>query len=441
MTLYLQPRHVSRDHHRQEHIEYSEKASKTISHSSPFNRLLKYTTIGLVAFGTINGALSYYSYRKSLNWSTNRDSLKMADMPVDTLTDTGKQAEYKQRFVLLANTAVDKDGNLHADAKDMRNLRNALAKIKTARPIYKAKYQRVEQKYRIRKKVGSLFSKHNTLKETSTPYKVYQTLADIAPDLNNIYNRNHHDGFVKHELIVIQNLVHDTRIWADFLNELNKNMILKKGVITPSASLTPSRYAKFYDKLQRLHYRWNCLDHFETLQDAINNVLQEQNNKIMAYNDWQNDLKAKADAYKNLAKMRRKHRKHYYDEKARKAREKEKERREAEAEKQREAEEQTKAEAEQKEEERRQHEADEQAGQESSGNNSNNSSNNTSNGTSSYTSSHNEPTRHSSSTSSHVNQSSSSSSSQSSGSSSKTKKTPPEEAVNADDNTVSDNDN
>lgn len=439
MTLYLQPRHVSRDHHRQEHIEYSEKASKTINHISPFNQILKYTTIGLLAFGTINGALSYYSYRKSLNWSTNRDSLKMADMPVDTLTDTGKQAEYKQRFVLLANTAVDKDGNLHANAKDMQNLRNALAKIKTARPIYKAKYQRVEQKYRIRKKVGSLFSKHNTLKETSTPYKVYQTLADVAPDLNNIYNRNHHDGFVEHELIVIQNLVHDTRIWADFLNELNKNMTLKKGVITPYASLTPSRYAKFYDKLQRLHYHWNCLDHFETLQDAINNVLQEQNNKIMAYNDWQNDLKAKADAYKNLAKMRRKHRKHYYDEKARKAREKEKERREAE--KQREAEEQAKAEAEQKEEERRQHEADEQAGQESSGNNSNNSSNNTSNGTSSYTPSHNEPTRHSSSISSHVNQSSSSSSSQSSGSSSKTKKTPPEEAVNADDNTVSDNDN
>ena len=439
MTLYLQPRHVSRDHHRQEHIEYSEKTSKTISHSSPFNRLLKYTTIGLLAFGTINGALSYYSYRKSLNWSTNRDSLKMADMPVDTLTDTGKQAEYKQRFVLLANTAVDKDGNLHANAKDMQNLRNALAKIKTARPIYKAKYQRVEQKYRIRKKVGSLFSKHNTLKETSTPYKVYQTLADVAPDLNNIYNRNHHDGFVKHELIVIKNLVHDTRIWADFLNELNKNMTLKKGVITPSASLTPSRYAKFHDKLQRLHYHWNCLDHFETLQDAINNVLQEQNNKIMAYNDWQNDLKAKADAYKNLAKMRRKHRKHYYDEKARKAREKE--RREAEAEKQREAEEQAKAEAEQKEEERRQHEADEQAGQESSSNNSNNSSNNTSNGTSSYTPSHNESIWHSSSTSSHVGQSSSSSSSQSSGSSSKTKKTPPEEAVNADDNTVSDNDN
>lgn len=439
MTLYLQPRHVSRDHHRQEHIEYSEKTSKTISHSSPFNRLLKYTTIGLLAFGTINGALSYYSYRKSLNWSTNRDSLKMADMPVDTLTDTGKQAEYKQRFVLLANTAVDKDGNLHANAKDMQNLRNALAKIKTARPIYKAKYQRVEQKYRIRKKVGSLFSKHNTLKETSTPYKVYQTLADVAPDLNNIYNRNHHDGFVKHELIVIKNLVHDTHIWADFLNELNKNMTLKKGVITPSASLTPSRYAKFHDKLQRLHYHWNCLDHFETLQDAINNVLQEQNNKIMAYNDWQNDLKAKADAYKNLAKMRRKHRKHYYDEKARKAREKE--RREAEAEKQREAEEQAKAEAEQKEEERRQHEADEQAGQESSSNNSNNSSNNTSNGTSSYTPSHNESIRHSSSTSSHVGQSSSSSSSQSSGSSSKTKKTPPEEAVNADDNTVSDNDN
>ena len=85
-------------------------------HDSYFNHnLLKHwlqlSAIGLVVFSSLNIGLTMYHYHKSLNWTTNPDSLKMADMPVDMLNDSAKQAQYKTNFLVLYHKALSNNSN------------------------------------------------------------------------------------------------------------------------------------------------------------------------------------------------------------------------------------------------------------------------------------------------------------------------------------------
>lgn len=150
-------------------VEYRNNSKK--KKQSPLTKTIKLTTLGLSIFSVTNGLLIYNNYHKSLNWSTNRDSLKMASMPIDTLNDSGEEVKHKEDFLVLAQKAMTPDGQIHLDTKSQKALLKSLNKIKTAKPLYKSKYDKIMDKYRIRQKLDSLYKNKNTLKKDSTPFK------------------------------------------------------------------------------------------------------------------------------------------------------------------------------------------------------------------------------------------------------------------------------
>lgn len=329
MTLYIEPRRVSSNHRRKSHIDYesnSAKPRKRAKTKKPLSlgaKTIRYTTFGLLAFASINGFLTYSDYRHSLYWSSN--AVKMADLPVDALADTGAQEKDKEHFIYLYNKMLHNDGSLHANHQDMITLKKALNKIKTAKPIYQKKYNRVLAKYTIRKRLNDIFSAKDTLPKSMTPLKVYNLLLDISPELNTFYEHNHRDVFVKQEIKKVRLLVHDVNLINSTIKELNGIILNEKGTLIPVASLTPNKYNKVYNRFNKLHYVWHCLDKYNKLQNALENVLAAQQNKINAYNDWQNDLRARDRAYETLNKKREQHKQAYYYAKAKKSREKQEE--------------------------------------------------------------------------------------------------------------------
>lgn len=275
------------------------------------NRLkhwLKLSEIGLFVFSSLNISLIMYNYHKSLNWTTNRDSLKMADMPVDMLNDSGKQAQYKADFLVLYHKALSNNGNLTADANLIKQLKMALAKIQTAKPIYQAKYDQVETKYEIKTSIDSLFANKNTLKSSSTPEQVRKVLKHAAPNLNSIYQKHNHDIFVKKEIKIIHNLTSDANNINAITGQMLQIFIIHKGTMTPNANITPDVYNKVYHRFSKLYYNWKCFDDFGKMQNQIQQVLSEQLTKINHYNDYVKDLHNKAQAYDDLAKKRLAHR-------------------------------------------------------------------------------------------------------------------------------------
>lgn len=269
---------------------------------------LKLSAIGLFVFSSLNIGLTVYNYHKSLNWTTNRDSLKMANMPVDMLNDSGKQAQYKADFLVLYHKALSNDGNLTADANLIKQLKTALAKIKTAKPIYEAKYNQVETKYEIKASLDSLFTNKNTLKSSSTPEQVRKVLKHAAPSLNSIYQKNNHDIFVKKEIKRIHNLTSDANNINTITGQILQISVIHKGTMKPNANITPDVYNKVYHRFSKLHYNWKCFDDFSKMQNQIQQVLSEQLTKINHYNDYVKDLHNKAQAYDDLAKKRLAHR-------------------------------------------------------------------------------------------------------------------------------------
>lgn len=275
------------------------------------NRLkhwLKLSEIGLFIFSSLNIGLTMYNYHKSLNWTTNRDSLKMADMPVDMLNDSVKQAQYKADFLVLYHKALSNNGNLTADDNLIKQLKMALAKIKTAKPNYKAKYDQVETKYKIKTSLDSLFANKNTLKSSSTPEQVRKVLKHVAPNLNSIYQKNNHDIFVKKEIKRIHNLTSDANNINAITGQILQISSIHKGTMKPNANITPDMYNKVYYRFSKLHYNWKCFDDFRKMQNQIQQVLSEQLTKINYYNDYVKDLHNKAQAYDDLAKKRLAHR-------------------------------------------------------------------------------------------------------------------------------------
>lgn len=304
----------------------------------------------LALSGTLLGGLSafeiYQDYKKSLDWSTNRDSLKMAEMPVDILTDTSAQAHAKENFLALYMKALDKNGQIHVSKDDMVKLKMALNKITSSKELYQDKYNKVETKYNIRVQLDKLFSKKGALKENVTPKKVRDTLREVSPQLNSIFQKNNHDEFVKSELPTVKNLVKDTNTITNTTNRITQIMTINKGVLKPIASLTPKQYEGIYNNLNKLHYRWEYLNKFVDLQDLINNVLEKQLSKINAYNDYTADVKNKEEMYQKLTRASEKHRRDYIKKQEEKRREKEQAREEELENRRREKEEQARQEKE-----------------------------------------------------------------------------------------------
>lgn len=279
----------------------------TIKHKSLAKRLEHWSLAVLFAAGVINAGIVTYNYHNSLDWSTNRDSLKMADVPVDMLNDSPSQTKAKGNFLVLYQKALASNGALTANKAQLIQLKQALSKIKTAKPVYQKKYNKVAVRYHIQAELDSLFQDKTTLKKSATPTKVRAVLRDIGPDLNDIYQANNHDAFVKQELPRVHKLVHDSNQIATYSNKLATVAKLKHGTFYPVASLTPGTYQKIYHKLTKLNYKWTCFDNFAKMQEEINNDLNDQLAKINHYNDYLKDLRDKEQAYEDLAKKREAH--------------------------------------------------------------------------------------------------------------------------------------
>lgn len=340
----------------------------------------KFLPRAIIAFGLCGAALSgitYYNYRKSLDWSTNRDSLKMADMPADVLTDTPAQAKVKQNFLVLANKALAKNGELNVNYHQLVKLRQTLNRIKTAKPIYQKRYDQIKKRYVIRQKLANLFAKKGVLKKSVTTKTVYKVLADVSPELDSLYIKNNHDVFVKQEAKIAHKLTSDANRISKTIVKLNQVLPSANGKIIPVASLTPNSYDPIFDRFDHLHYEWPYLDHFKDMQDELHDVLQAQQDKIDRYNEWQNDLKDEQKAYRDLATARRKHRESYLEEKAKKEREKQEELKRAQEEKQREeqeAEQERQSEAEERKQENSNHSSSSSTSSDSENRSKNNSS-------------------------------------------------------------------
>lgn len=351
---------------------------------SPFSKTIKLTTLGLSLFTLVNGGLIFHNYYKSLNWSTNRDSLKMADMPIDTLNDSTKQVKNKEEFLVLAQKAMTPDGQIHLNQKSQLQLLNALNKIKTAKPLYQAKYDKIMDKYRIRQKLNALYKNKHTLKESSTPTKVENTLDSIAPKLNEIYQKNNKDKFVQDQLKRVHLLVNDTNKIINITNQLNNVVYISHGTLQPHADLTPTKYEKILNQFNKLHYKWLCLKHYYKLQEQIDELLNKQQDKLNIYHTYENDLHDRDKAYKDW-ENKRKQRKHDYI-KSEKEKQKQKEA-EARADAKQRAEEEKQQESLRREQEELQREEDNNEAELKKQEHDNQSSNN-SNAASNHTSSH-----------------------------------------------------
>lgn len=265
----------------------------------------RYAVISLSVLALINGGLIAKDYYDSLNWKTSRDSLKMAEMPVDTLNDTGSQATYKENFLVLYKQALKPNGELTANKALMTKLTKALSLIKTAKPIYQAKYDKVKTKYDIKTSLDNLIKSNKTI--TKKPEQVRNVLAKIAPEINAIYQNNNKDKFVQDEIQRIHNLSDDVNTISSITSQLLTLSTVKHHVMIMNDNTIPETYNKVYDKFKTLHYTWTKFKNFEHLQDQIQNILTQQLIVINHYNDYINDLKDKQNAYADLDKKRNAH--------------------------------------------------------------------------------------------------------------------------------------
>lgn len=265
----------------------------------------RYAVISLSVLALINGGLIAKDYYDSLNWKTSRDSLKMADMPIDTLNDTGDQAKYKENFLVLYKQALKPNGELTADKALMIKLTKALSLIKTAKPIYQSKYNKVKTKYDIKTSLDNLIKSNKTI--TKNPNQVKNVLVKIAPEINAIYQNNNKDQFVQNEIQRIHNLSDDINTISSITSQLLTLSTVKHHVMTMNDNTIPETYNKVYDKFKTLHYTWTKFNNFEHLQDQIQKILTQQLIVINHYNDYINDLKDKQNAYADLDKKRNAH--------------------------------------------------------------------------------------------------------------------------------------
>lgn len=307
-------------------LEYREP-NRNHKHKQPKTKSYKYlrtSVLGLALISITNVGLIWNNYHKSLDWSTNRDSLKMANMPVDTLNDSTSQVKAKENFLVLVNSAMSKDGSISVNHKLLVKLQKALAKIKTAKPLYQRKYDKIAEKYDIEVELNSLFKNKKTLKSSSTPQHVQKVLQEIAPKLNSIYQKNNNDGFVKSKLPMIHYLTQDTNSINNTLTKINNLTYVNNDILTPHADLTPLTYQNAIKPFDKLHYHWPCLNKYKALYDELNGILSQQEDKLNIYKSYEADQQAKKNSYAEWAKKREERRNDYF--KALEEKRKEKER-------------------------------------------------------------------------------------------------------------------
>lgn len=249
-------------------------------------------------------SLTYYNFRHSLDWSTNKNGLKMAQMSPDMLQDSPAQIKVKENFLRKAQQIMPADGSLHAKKSDLLLLNGYLTQIKTAKPQYQKQYEQIAAKYQIKMALASLFTKK---KVTANLKTVTQVLLKIGPDLNDMHQKNPHDRFVAQQMTIIHVLNHDLRLINLVATNTQALLTIKKQIGTFQPTVVPVDFSKAVKPENKLIYHWQALNQFDNLQNDIQAVLTKQEQKINLYHSYQQDLSDKAKAYDDLRKARASH--------------------------------------------------------------------------------------------------------------------------------------
>lgn len=250
-------------------------------------------------------SLTLINYHNSLNWNNNKNSLKMAQMSPDMLQDSPTQIAIKEDFLKRANAMMDADGSIHVTQTKLKELKHDLDQIKTAKPQYQDRYQKIADKYSIQIALHSLFDKPKVV--TANIDKIHKTMNTIGPVLNDIHQKYPHDKFVSDQMIIIHNLSHDLKLIKATASNTANLVVIRKQTAVFKPKVVYTDYQKAINSEQNLIYDWRILEPFMKLQPEIKTILNQQEHKIDLYNAYQKDLRDKDKAYEDLKKARATH--------------------------------------------------------------------------------------------------------------------------------------
>lgn len=283
---------------------YAPNTKPNIKRYRIIKRFKKLTFCLLIGTTITFSGLTYLNYRKSLNWSQNKNGLKMAQMSPDMLQDSPRQIAIKEDFIKRTNQILASDGRINTNKHELAILKKDLAVIKTAKPHYQKKYQQIIDKYQIHQQLMQLFYKNNVKTKL---IDVRKTILTIGPQLDTMHEKNPHDKFVDDQMHIIHNLNHDLRIINNITTNVNQLLTINKESGTFKPSVIYANYAQTTKDKHDLIYHWEALNNFNSLQAKIKAILNAQANKIQIYRDYQQDMRNKEQAYDELRKERMNH--------------------------------------------------------------------------------------------------------------------------------------
>lgn len=268
-----------------------------------FYKISKKIVFSLLAILTVLfSSLILINYHKSLDWSKNKNSLKMAEMSPDMLQDSPKQIAIKEDFLKLANEMMKPDGSIAVTNGKLMSLKSDLDQIKTAKPQYQSQYQKIADKYAIELALKSLFKGDKVV--TADLDHVHKTLITIGPTLNGIHQKSPHDRFVSQQMVIIHRLNHDLRLIKTVASNTANLVVIKKKTATFKPDIIYADYQKAVSPQDNLVYQWRILQPFLKLEPEIKEVLSKQEHKIDLYNSYKADMHQKEQAYEDLRKAR-----------------------------------------------------------------------------------------------------------------------------------------
>lgn len=248
--------------------------------------------------------LIWHDYQQSLDWTKNKNGLKMAEMSPDMLEDSPKQVAIKEDFIKKAQQLMQPNGQINVTASSLLALKHDLDQIKTAKPQYAKQYQKIAEKYQVQVALNRLFTKKQV---TATTEQVAKTIADVSPTLNTIHQKAPHDKFVDQQMQIIHALNHDVKLIKQSLVNMSQLVTISNKAATFKPKIIYQDYQNAMSPQAKLTYKWSILTSFNDLQPEIKTILAAQARKISAFKAYQQDLRDKEQAYEDLRKARQTH--------------------------------------------------------------------------------------------------------------------------------------
>lgn len=280
------------------------KPKKQSQRKPVFKRTRRLIFALLMLICLVFSGLTWHDYQQSLDWTKNKNGLKMAEMSPDMLEDSPKQVAIKEAFIKKTQQMMQPDGQIKVTATSLLALKHDLDQIKTAKPQYAKQYRKIAEKYQVQVALKRLFTKNQV---TATTAQVAKTIADVSPTLNTIHQKAPHDKFVAQQMQIIHALNHDIKLIKQSLVNMSQLVAISNKTATFKPKIIYQDYQSAMSPQAKLKYQWSILTSFNNLQPEIKTILAAQARKISAFKAYQQDLRDKEQAYEDLRKARQTH--------------------------------------------------------------------------------------------------------------------------------------